>query len=286
MAKLSTAQKLAIGYYRTKLNLINSISSRWAAHMALDVFTKPYPVKKKLDPPVWGDSEKLYLDTAYGRLAGYSWKAKEPNGKKLLIVHGFAGNSRSFDRYIKPSLAKGYDIYAYDAPAHGNSPGKRLNVDMYMQVLEQIIGRHGEFDAYLAHSLGGLSLMLSLHHITYNKSPRIILIAPATESTTAADNFFGFLQLPKKLRAPFEKKIEETGRAPLQWYSVSRVLHEVKGEILWLHDEEDKITPIKDVYPLMNPHPPHVHFYFTKGLGHSRIYYDNKVRKMILGFLG
>jgi pimeloyl-ACP methyl ester carboxylesterase len=286
MAKLSAAQKLAIGYYRTKLNIINSISTRWAANMALDVFTKPYPVKKKQDPAIWHEAEKLFLDTDYGRLAGYKWQPKKPNGKKLLIVHGFAGNSRSFDRYIKPSLAMGYEVYAYDAPAHGSSPGKRLNVDMYMQVIEQIIGIHGEFDAYMAHSLGGLSLMLSLHHLTYNNKPRIILIAPATETTTAADNFFGFLQLPKKLRAPFEQKIAETGRAPLQWYSVSRVLHEVNGEILWLHDEDDKITPIKDVYPLMDPHPTHVHFYFTKNLGHSRIYYDSKVRKKILEFLG
>ena len=127
--------------------------------------------------------------------------------------------------------------------------------------------------------------MLALHHLNHAAQPKVVLIAPATESTTAADNFFDFLQLPEKLRAAFERKVQQVGGVPLQWYSISRVLHEVGGEILWLHDEEDKVTPIKDVYPLMDPHPPHVHFYFTKGLGHSRIYYDNKVRKMILEFL-
>ncbi len=283
--KISAAQKLAINFYRAKLNLLNVISTRMAANEALDIFTNPNYGKKKRDPPVWKYAEKLFMDSEYGKLAGFQWKAKSPTGKKLLIVHGFAGDSRTFDWSIKPALAKGYDVYVYDAPAHGKSGGKRLNASSYMNVIEEIIKRHNGFDAYMAHSLGGLCLMLALNQLQTANHPKIILIAPATESTTAADNFFAFLQLPKDLRVVFEKKVEEKTGVPLQWFSITRVLNNIKGNILWLHDEDDLTTPVKDVYPLMEQQPQHVHFHFTKGLGHSGIYKDNKVKKLITAFL-
>jgi pimeloyl-ACP methyl ester carboxylesterase len=264
---------------------MNSISTAWAAGAALDIFTKPYRVKSRKDPQVWELAEKLFLTSDEGKLAGFCWRPKSPSGKKLLIIHGFAGNSRAFDRYIKPALAKGYEVYAYDAPAHGSSDGKRLNASIYMNAITQVIRHHGHFDAYLAHSLGGLCLMLALHQLDYNAAPKIVLIAPATESTTAADHFFRFLRLPKKMRNAFERKVEDLGGVPLQWYSISRILHDVKGSILWLHDEDDHTTPIADVYPLVHQEPGHVHFHFTKGLGHSRIYKDTGVKKIILDFL-
>jgi len=285
LKKFTAAQKLAISYYRAKLNFINTISSRWAANEALDIFTKPYPVRTKADPPVWSLAIPLELNTSFGKVVGYTWKATKSNGKKLLIVHGFGGNSRAFDRYIKPALEKGHDVYAYDAPAHGKSPGKRLNASTYVNMLQQIIEQHGSFDGYIAHSLGGLSLMIALHQITYHNHPKIVLIAPATESTSAAEIFFGMLQLPKNLMPAFEKKVKDTIGVPLQWYSISRILHDVKGDILWLHDQDDHTTPIKDVYPLMNQQPLHAHFHFTKGLGHSRIYKDTKIKQLIIDFL-
>jgi len=79
--------------------------------------------------------------------------------------------------------------------------------------------------------------------------------------------------------------VEKRGGQPLAWYSISRVLAEVDAEILWLHDENDTTTPIKDVYPLLQKGLPNVHFYFTEGLGHSGIYKDNKVKKRIIEFL-
>ena len=285
MPKLSVGQKLAINYYRAKLNLLNVINGNWAAGHALDLFTRPYARTRMKDPPVWKLATRLHFQSQGIQIAGYCWKAKEPAGKRLLIVHGFAGNARKFDRYIKPALALGYDVYAFDAPAHGKSGGRRLNGITYTQTLVDIIKYYGAFEAYLAHSLGGLCLVLSLHELKVEKTEKIVLVAPATESSTAADNFFGFLQLPEDLRKKFEEKVEAMAGLPLSWYSISRVLHEIKGDILWLHDELDTTTPFKDVQPLIKKAYAHVQFYITQGLGHSRIYIENKVKKRIVAFL-
>ena len=285
--KLTTAQKLAVNYYRAKLNLLNVVSPSLAAWEAFDLFTRPYGKPRRRRRSGWFEkAEPLLLESKGLKLAGYKWRAHPGNEKKILIIHGFAGSVASFDRYLGGLLRHGFDVYAYDAPGHGSSQGNRLNALLYADVLQDIVEAHGPFDGFLAHSLGGLSLMLALHENPPENTPLVALIAPATESTTAADKFFEFLQLPDDLRKSFEKHVKMRSGKPLEWFSIRRVLPDVKASILWLHDDQDNTTPIRDVYPLMQKNYPHVHFYFTSGLGHSGIYKENKVKKRIFDFFG
>ena len=69
------------------------------------------------------------------------------------------------------------------------------------------------------------------------------------------------------------------------WYSIRRAMKNIRAEILWMHDEEDDITPINDVLKVRAENHPNIKFVITKGLGHRRIYRDNKVAKTILEFL-
>jgi hypothetical protein len=283
--KLSIKQKVALAYYRNRINFLYRINTRKAVEEALDLFTTPYKTAKKTDPALWLKATILQLQTPVGKMFGYEWKCGLPNAKRLLVLHGFAGNSRAFEYYISTGIAKGYDVYAYDAPAHGSSEGRRLNVSLYADSIKKMIETNGPFDAFVAHSLGGLSLMLCLHNLVYKNIPKIVLIAPATESTTAADNFFNMLQFSQELGKPFDEMILEKTGLPIEWYSISRIINEVKGNVLWVHDNEDTTTPIADAMPIVQQQPGHVNFHFTKGLGHSRIYRDDAVRKVIAAFL-
>ncbi|HSK13975.1 MAG TPA: alpha/beta fold hydrolase [Phnomibacter sp.] len=281
--KLTPAQRLAINYYKAKLNLLNVVSPRLAAHEAFDLFTRPYGKPRRMRPSAWMQkAETLKLESNGLNLTGYKWRVHDANEKKVLIIHGFAGKVSSFERYIGGLLQAGYDVYAYDAPGHGRSEGNRLNSVIYSQMIGDVVAAHGPFDGFIAHSLGGLALMLTLHRAPLDHEPTVALIAPATESTTAADKFFEFLQLPSTLRHAFDRFVEKLGGEPLHWYSISRVLPDIKAQILWLHDMQDTTTPITDVYPLMQKNLPHVHFHLTEGLGHSGIYKDNKVRRRII----
>jgi pimeloyl-ACP methyl ester carboxylesterase len=282
---ISTAQKLVIEYYKAKLNLMHVLNTRWAAASALDLFQRPYSRRSRKDPPIWEQAKKLTLTSGNDRLAGYCWRSPNPSGKQLLVAHGFAGNCRSFDRFIRSLVAKGYDVIAYDAPGHGKSTGSRLNLLTYKWVLEDIIKHHGKFDAYLAHSLGGMSLMLALENLGFHHQEKIVLIAPLIEAHRAAENFGRFLQLPNELMGYVEKEIELRAGHPLHWYSLPRLVQQHKGHILWIHDKEDVTTPYIDMTEILDQSPAHIEFFITEGLGHSRIYRDNKVRKKVLDSL-
>jgi pimeloyl-ACP methyl ester carboxylesterase len=282
--RLSTAQKLVLQYYKAKINLMHVVNARWAAGAALDLFTKPYTNLRRKDPPIWKKAKRIFLTTGAGKMAGYQWGPAAPNGKKLLIIHGFAGSCKSFDRYIAAALKAGFEVIAYDAPAHGRSEGRRLNVVMYRWMIEEVIRHHGMFDACLAHSIGGMSLLLALEDMDIRQELRIALIAPLTEASRAADNFFEFLQLPIALRHAFEAELQSLGGHPLSWYSLNRMAPQFPKSMLWVHDEEDDTTPFADVQKLMSLAPPNVEFKVTKGLGHTRIYRDNEVFKAVMAF--
>jgi pimeloyl-ACP methyl ester carboxylesterase len=58
----------------------------------------------------------------------------------------------------------------------------------------------------------------------------------------------------------------------------------IHSQVLWIHDQDDKVTPLKDIQPLIENKADNLEFVITKGLGHSRIYRDEEVIKKVVGF--
>lgn len=277
------SQQLALSYIRTKFRLLSAISKRKAANEAFGLFCTPqYRNRKKL-PAVFEKAEKLHFHFNGNRIQGYRWN--HLSEKKFLILHGYESSVINFDRYVKPMVRCGYEVLAFDAPAHGRSGGKKINGVLYKEFIQQVVQRYGPVTNFIAHSLGGLALSLFLEEHSHDRNYKIALIAPATETTTAINSFFKFLRLDAEVRKEFDKLIEKMGGHPPEWFSVARIAAKMKASVLWLQDKDDEMTPLSDVLPVMEKEHPNIEFYLTEGLGHRRIYRDNKVTKKIISFM-
>jgi pimeloyl-ACP methyl ester carboxylesterase len=112
------------------------------------------------------------------------------------------------------------------------------------------------------------------------------LIAPATETSTAINKAFEMLKLSdKEVRNEVDKIIFELGGQPTEWYSINRIAKKLTCQILWLHDEDDDITPLSDAIKVKEHNHKNINFVITKGLGHRRIYHDATVKKQIVDFI-
>ncbi|MCG7858486.1 alpha/beta hydrolase [Flavihumibacter sediminis] len=280
---MKIAQKLAINYLRAKLSLTSVFSKRKAAEQAFEIFCTPFRKTKRKEPPIFDKADRLYIQVEGYRVAVYRWN--KGGIRKAMIIHGFESSARNFDRYIIPLIKKGYEVIAADAPAHGASEGSQISLPVYMRTIAAVYHEFGPIESFMAHSFGGLSLVHFLENIQHGDQYRLALIAPATETVTAIDSLFKFLQLDVSIRDEFEKIIIEKGGVPSQHYSIARALTNVHARILWVHDEDDDITPLKDVRPIMNKNLPNIEFMITKELGHRRIYRDNKVVRKVIEFL-
>jgi pimeloyl-ACP methyl ester carboxylesterase len=280
---MKVTQKIAVSYIRAKFKLLASLSKKRAAEKAFDLFRTPQTRNKKELPPIFKEAEKLHFKFTGTLIRGYRFN--KGGNRKVLLLHGYESSVINFDRYVKPLIRKGYEVLAFDAPAHGRSGGKMISAPEYKKMIIEINKSFGPIESFMSHSFGGLALALAMEEIKHDENHRLVFIAPATETTTAINFFFTFLRLDEAVRKEFDSLILKLAGQPASVYSIARAMKNIKASVHWYHDEDDTITPLSDALPVKEQNYLNVKFVITKGLGHSRIYRDNKVSKSIIEFL-
>jgi pimeloyl-ACP methyl ester carboxylesterase len=278
---MKKAQQLIIFFIRAKIHIVAAFSTKRAARMAFEIFCTPFRKPRPVAPPIFKKGQEFSIIVNGYRIWGHKWN--EEADEKILIVHGFESRAYNFDRYISPLIKKGYAVYAMDAKAHGKSEGKTITAPEtaeMIKVLEETVGR---FNGFICHSFGGISVALYQELNNY-PTARLVFIAPATETATALDKFCSFFRLGSSIKEEMDNIIYARAGVRAEHYSIKRIIPKIKNPILWIHDEDDDITPLSDVKPLIDSNPQHVEFMITQGLGHRKIYKENKVQKKVLDF--
>lgn len=284
------AQRLAIRYIRTKFKLLAAISKKKAAEQAFDLFCTPQRRNKKALPKIFGQAENLSFRLDGMLIKGWRWKAETQDlpasGKRAMIIHGFESSVINFDRYVKPLVKKGYEVLAFDAPAHGESSGKTVNAVEYGAMIREVISLYGPVDAFICHSFGGIAISLLLEQMHHDANTKLVLIAPATETVTAVDGAFRMLGIrSKRIRQKFDHIIYEKSGRETAWFSIRRAMQNIQASVLWIHDEDDDITPLEDALRVKADNHHNIRFIITKGLGHRKIYRSDEVVDTIVKFL-
>lgn len=271
-------------FLRYKLNLISVIQPQKCGNYALDLFCKP-PVKfKGRYAKIFETAEPLSFFLQNTRINGYRVPSKE-NHKKVLILHGFGSSVHKFEKLAAAFSLSGYEVLAFDAPAHGISDGKTVNALDYCNMIQKIHQTYGPIDVFVAHSMGGLAVSPALEAIPHSENTVLALIAPAAETTTALDNALALLKISNKKikKLMIQSIILKSGKTP-EWFSIRRAIKNIKAKILWVQDTDDFITPMADVEKVMKDNPANTKFYITHGLGHQNIYRSDNVINEILAF--
>lgn len=277
-------QKLAIGFIRTKINILRIISTRKAAEATFRLFSTPMMKSNGKEKEVFMNGERLQFSLNGKLIKGF--RCNHPQQHKILLLHGFSSSAHNFHQYVQPLVEKGYEVLAFDAPAHGASEGKLVNAIDYSEMIKEIIKLYGPVQGFIAHSFGGIALSLAMETMPHDPSTKIAFIAPATETTTAVDGAFGMLGLKSaQVRNEFDTIVFEKSGKETSWFSVRRAMNNIKASVLWVHDEDDDITPLADALRVKEDAHPNVHFIITKGLGHRKIYRDQAVVNAVVKFL-
>jgi pimeloyl-ACP methyl ester carboxylesterase len=282
--KMKLRQRIAIGYFKTKLKTIALISEHKAAESAFKLFCTPFNGKNRQKAPaVFHKGDRISFNLEGLQINGWKWKPGHSNGKKVLIVHGFDSRSYKFEKYILLLTSQNFEVLAFDAPAHGISQGKTINALLYRDMIWKAAELYGPFYSIISHSLGGIAASLAAEKM--DALQKLVLIAPATETKRAVNNFLKLIRLNSSFKKELESVMEDIAGLPLSYFSVSRAIRNIHAKTLWLHDTGDRICPYEDVIPVQKMELPDVDFYITSGLGHSKIYKDHKVMHKIISFV-
>jgi len=256
---------------------LSPIIPRLSSKVAMELFCRiPKSQRKKLEHDFWMTGENLNLNS--GRVAK-SWG----EGPIVWFLHGWSSKGSTYYKIIPAFVKAGFKVIAWDGPAHGDSPGKRVHLVSYSQAAAEDIKQYNQpIHALIGHSFGGASVALLYKLIPL--PPHIVTIGAPTDVFKIFENYQRLINLSNKaynyLIARAEKEIEQTID------SLSLITNDIskKTKIMVVHDEDDKEVPFKRFTKLKGIWAGGT-FYSTKGLGHNRILKDQGVAQKIIEFI-
>lgn len=214
------------------------------------------------------------------KLAAYRWG----NGKTVLLVHGWDGRGVQLGAFADPLTEAGYEVVAFDLPAHGQSTGKRTNMLEAAAAIQGVADAIGPIDTVIAHSFGAGALAKALRNgLAVNK---VVLISPPANLRWMADNFYQMLRLRPRIQKRIEILVNNHyGESIWKDVSADQNLRGLTTPGLIVHDSEDMEVPFSQTEALLDIWP-NVQLLRTNGLGHRRILRDKKVIQRVMDFLG
>jgi pimeloyl-ACP methyl ester carboxylesterase len=265
--------------YGAYFNIIALFSKKIAAEKAFTLFCTP---RKGKVLPIQEDFLEKARDQIINiggmELQTYRWPG---NKQRVLLLHGWESNTFRWRKLIKELIREGFDIIAFDAPAHGKSGGEILNVILYAECVEEIKKvYHPHF--IVGHSVGGMTAVYHQYAYTSNGIEKVVTIGSPSEFPEIMDFYQDLLKFNNRVMRALDEYFQRHFGFGIEDFSTSRFAKELKVEGLLLHDELDAIAPFSS--------SERVHANWkgsklikTRGLGHSL--HQEEVNQQIVDFL-
>lgn len=286
-------EKLIFGMLRLYFQVVGRIVPRFVGKQAFDLFCTPRRPRRILSEQVQtllDEADQLFVPFKDGQLAVYRWGSNQLDSQgTILLTHGWESQGSQLSEFVRPLLAKGYQVIAWDGPAHGASDGKRTTLPDFAQGLKLVVNAHGPIDAVIAHSFGAGCAALSVGGASLMGSAdisieRLVLISGPNRFTDVFTEFGTMVGLPTRaLAALFDEVKAYTGRS-VDEYAVADSLCQASIPTLVVHDREDTRVPFHNAEDIV-AQVPTATLLATEGLGHNRILKAPDIVSEVVTFL-
>ncbi len=205
------------------------------------------------------------------------------HGPTVLLVHGWEGRGSQLGALVEPLCAMGLSVVAFDAPGHGDSPGSRLLLPDFADVIAAVAHAVGPVHATIAHSFGGAATLLARQRGAVDLG-RLVLIAPNLRLQVSIDAFCQTLALDAAEAASFTRELGAQGGMSPEQLSLPRLIGRADVPLLIVHDQDDGEIDIAGSDELQAAWPGAT-LHRTVGLGHRRVLRDPDVTAAVAHFV-
>jgi len=239
-------------------------------------FTEPKREKKLLEVARW---QTLNIENNTIQL--YVWG--QDNKSTVLLVHGWNGRGGQLSPFVQELLDRSYRVIAFDAPGHGRSSANSTNLPEISRIIQKIVQNYGPVKAGIAHSFGGLSLMLAISEGA--EVDKVICIASAFNAERLIQVFSRILQIQPKIVERHKQLLEKKfGEEMWDRFSMPKMVKKMAIPGLIIHDENDDAVPVARS-KLIAEEWANSELILTKGLGHRRILRDKTIISKVAIFI-
>jgi len=261
------------------LNLISPfLASRFAARLFLTPFKYKRPEREKV-MAIESRKEKVNIKNINREVIVYNYGN---SNKKILLVHGWSGSGTQLSKIADQLLQKGFSTVSFDAPAHGEAPGKRSNMLHFIETIQQLEKTHGPFYSAIGHSLGGMSLLRATKLGLMIE--KLVIIGTANSITKITKEFAKNLQLSQKTGILMKRYLDTRYGEDLDNYSGGVSAEAVKIPTLVVHDKNDVDVHYAEALEIKEKLT-EGKLLLTEKLGHRKILGDKEAIHKIIDFI-
>ena len=252
------------------------LAGRWVNRLWFRTYRYPQPERER----EWlAGARPLTLTHRDRPLAVYCWG----EGPTVLLVHGWHGRGPQLGAFAAPLVAAGFRVVAFDAPAHGRTPGDATDLPEVSEALMTVAGAFPPLHGVIAHSFG---VACTLYAIAQGLAPRrFVGISAPSDIDFLMASFAARLAVPDAAMTVHRRLLEARFGADLwQRFSPNDIARRLDVPALLVHDDEDHDVPVHQGATLARAWP-HADFVQTHGLGHRRILRDPQVIARAAAFM-
>ncbi len=224
---------------------------------------------------------KTALPFGGGHIAVYEWGI----GPVVLMVHGWGARATHMGKMIEPLVLAGYRVVSFDAPAHGESSGKRTDPVEFAAAVNAVANYAGHVHVAITHSFAATSTLLA-HRDWGDVADHFVLVSPIVSCMWFTEMFGEYAGLNASVLARARQMVVDrySGRFLWEHMSVLELLRSARRSTLIIHDRNDVEIPFAHSTVLMEAGS-HVDRFATDGLGHHRLLGDPQVILRVVKFV-
>jgi len=216
---------------------LSFISPRLVTLFAAKLFTSP--IKHKIprrESEMYHKSiqKRVKIPTINKDVVVYEYGKSD---KKVLLVHGWSGRGTQLVKIADELLLHDFSTVSFDAPAHGDAPGKTTIMLEFIATIAYLEKQYGPFEAAVGHSLGGIAILNATKDGLAIK--RLVTIGSADIIEDIIADFVRKLQLKPKVVVWLEKHFEKKYNKTMNSLSAYLSAKEITIPVLIVHDNDD-----------------------------------------------
>ncbi|MCA6058749.1 alpha/beta fold hydrolase [Thalassolituus sp. ST750PaO-4] len=213
-----------------------------------------------------------------GHLSALRWAN---SGPRILLMHGWESRATHMAVIANALVAQGFDVFALDAPRHGQSGGNKSNPMEFARAIIEADIAFGPFYGALGHSMGGAALAIASAQGV--QTERCVLVSSPASLLDVLKGFARFMRLPAASTAHFIRCIEAEVGCPAGELHSGHLLSQSSPVTLLIHAQNDIEIPSASVHAIRQ-HLSSAEVFLPPALGHRKIIRDPMIAARIQQF--
>tara|TARA_B100000676_G_scaffold311010_1_gene379371 strand:- start:391 stop:1224 length:834 start_codon:yes stop_codon:yes gene_type:complete len=208
-----------------------------------------------------------------------------PGGpRRVLLVHGWSGHGKQFQPLMNALGHEQYSFYVLQMPGHGAEADGTAHVGDFITTVRQALDVMGEpVDLVIGHSMGAAALAYVLAERPEIR--RAVLVSTPADFHAVVGRMASFLRFGRRARQQLLDGMAGRVGMGYEVLDIARRGRHIQGEVLLIHDVQDREVPFTDTLRLHQALPA-ARLLQTHGLGHRRLLSESSVHEAVQAFAG